>query len=113
MAYYLAQKHLDDAIMKMIETETGRRLLIQFKNVQASAEERAEHVQKQEQKLMELSQQIVSSQTEAVKEKAGAEVAAVASSISKGILFGKEINGNNVIFCNNPSACCVFFSRNR
>ena len=31
MAYYLSQKHLDDAIMKMIETETGQRLLVQFK----------------------------------------------------------------------------------
>ena len=39
MAYYLSQKHLDDAIMKMIETETGQRLMVQFKNVQTSAEE--------------------------------------------------------------------------
>ena len=45
---------------------------------------------------MELTQKIASSQTEAVQEKANAEVAAVSSSISKGILFGKEINGNNV-----------------
>ena len=95
MAYYLAQKHLDDAIMKMIETETGQRLTVQFKNVQTSAEERAILEQQQEQKLLELSQKIVSSQAEVVQEKANAEVAAVSSSISKGILFGKEINGNN------------------
>ncbi|MBQ3615516.1 MAG: PHP domain-containing protein, partial [Anaerotignum sp.] len=95
MAYYLSQKHLDDAIMKMIETETGQRLTVQFKNIQTSAEERALLEQQQEQKLMELSQKIVSTQTEAVQEKANAEVAAVSSSISKGILFGKEINGNN------------------
>ena len=95
MAYYLAQKHLDDAIMNMIENETGRRLMVQFKNVQTSAEERAILEQQQEQKLLELSQKIVSSQAEVVQEKANAEVAAVSSSISKGILFGKEINGNN------------------
>ena len=95
MAYYLSQKHLDDAIMKMIETETGQRLMIQFKNIQTSAEERALLEQQQEQKLMELSQKIASTQAEAVQEKANAEVAAVSSSISKGILFGKEINGNN------------------
>ncbi|MBR6542564.1 MAG: PolC-type DNA polymerase III [Anaerotignum sp.] len=96
MAYYLAQKHLDDAIMNMIENETGRRLMVQFKNVQTSAEERAILEQQQEQKLMELSQKIVNTQAEVVQEKANAEVAAVSSSISKGILFGKEINGNNV-----------------
>ena len=95
MAYYLSQKHLDDAIMKMIETETGQRLMIQFKNIQTSAEERALLEQQQEQKLMELSQKIASTQAEAVQEKANADVAAVSSSISKGILFGKEINGNN------------------
>ena len=95
MAYYLSQKHLDDAIMNMIEMETGNRLVVQFKNVHTSAEDRAILEQQQEQKLMELTQKIASSQTEAVQEKANAEVAAVSSSISKGILFGKEINGNN------------------
>ena len=96
MAYYLAQKHLDDMLMHMISEETGRNLMIQFKNVQTSAEERAFREQKQEQRLMELSQKIVSTQTEAVQEKANAEVAAVASAVSKGILLGKEINGNPV-----------------
>jgi len=96
MAYYLSQKHLDDAIMKMIETETGQRLIVQFKNIQSSAEERALLEQQQEQKLMELSQKIVSTQAEAAQGKTNAEVAAVSSSIAKGILFGKEINGNNM-----------------
>ena len=84
MAYYLSQKHLDDAIMKMIETETGQRLLVQFKNVQTSAEERALLEQQQEQKLLELSQKIVSSQNDVVQEKANAEAAAVSSSVAKG-----------------------------
>ncbi|MBQ5709167.1 MAG: PHP domain-containing protein, partial [Anaerotignum sp.] len=96
MAYYLAQKHLDDMLMHMISEETGRNLMIQFKNVQTTAEERAFREQKQEQRLMELSQKIVSTQTEAVQEKANAEVAAVSSAVSKGILLGKEINGNPV-----------------
>ena len=96
MAYYLAQKHLDDAIMKMIQTETGQNLMIQFKNVQTTAEERALLEQKQQEKLEELSRQIVTTQAEVVKEKANAEVAAVSSSVSKGILLGKEINGSNM-----------------
>jgi len=96
MAYYLAQKHLDDMLMHMILEETGQNLMIQFKNVQTSAEERAIREQEQDQKLMELSQKIVSTQTEAAQEKANAEVAAVSASVSKGILFGKEINGNHV-----------------
>ncbi len=94
MAYYLAQKHLDDKLMQMIEEETGQNLMIQFKNVQTSAEERAAFEQEQRQKLAELSQQIVSVQAEAVKEKADAEVAAVSSSVSRGILLGKEIIGS-------------------
>ena len=96
MAYYLAQKHLDDQLMHMITEETGQNLMIQFKNVLTSAEERAFREQEQEQRLMELSKKIVSTQTEAVQEKVNAEVAAAASSVSKGILLGKEINGNNV-----------------
>lgn len=96
MAYYLSQKHLDDAIMRMIEAETGRQLTVQFKNVQISQEERAELAKRQEEKLAALSRSIVTQQAEAVREKAIAEVAAVSSSVSKGILLGKEINGSNM-----------------
>lgn len=96
MAYYLSQKHLDDVIMHMIQEETGQKVLVQFKNVQTTAEERAIIQQRQEQKLEELSRQIVTTQAEVVREKANAEVAAVSSSVSRGILFGKEINGSNM-----------------
>ena len=41
MAYYLAQKHLDDAIANMIHTETGETLLVQFKNQKATEADRA------------------------------------------------------------------------
>ena len=41
MAYYLAQKHLDDAIASMIYTETGETLLVQFKNQKATEADRA------------------------------------------------------------------------
>lgn len=95
MAYYLAQKHLDDAIMKMIREETGETLLVQFKNQRESAEERAVFEETQKKKLEEISKQIITTQAEVVQEKADAEVAAVSSSVSKGILLGKEINGNN------------------
>ena len=95
MAYYLAQKHLDDAIAQMIHAETGETLLVQFKNRQATAEDKAAFEENQKRKLEELSRQIITTQTEAVQEKANAEVAAVSSSVSKGILLGREINGVN------------------
>ena len=95
MAYYLAQKHLDDAIANMIHAETGETLLVQFKNQQATAEDRAAFEENRKKKLEELSRQIITTQAEAVQEKSNAEVAAVSSSVSKGILLGKEINGTN------------------
>ncbi|MDO4532035.1 MAG: exonuclease domain-containing protein, partial [Bacillota bacterium] len=96
MAYYLAQKHLDDALMEMIYRETGNKLMIQFKNVLPSEAEREMYEQEQEKRLQELSNQILSNQAEKVQEKANADVAAASASVSKGILFGKEINGSPV-----------------
>lgn len=95
MAYYLAQKHLDDAIASMIHTETGETLLVQFKNLKATEADRAALENNRKKKFEELSRQIITTQAEAVQEKANAEVAAVSSSVSKGILLGKEINGAN------------------
>lgn len=95
MAYYLAQKHLDDAIANMIHTETGETLLVQFKNQKATEADRAALESNRKKKFEELSRQIITTQAEAVQEKANAEVAAVSSSVSKGILLGKEINGAN------------------
>ena len=95
MAYYLAQKHLDDAIANMIHTETGEMLLVQFKNQKATEADRAALENNRKKKFEELSRQIITTQAEAVQEKANAEVAAVSSSVSKGILLGKEINGTN------------------
>lgn len=95
MAYYLAQKHLDDAIASMIHTETGETLLVQFKNQKATEADRAALENSRKKKFEELSRQIITTQAEAVQEKANAEVAAVSSSVSKGILLGKEINGTN------------------
>ena len=95
MAYYLAQKHLDDAIANMIHTETGETLLVQFKNQKATEADRAALENNRKKKFEELSRQIITTQAEAVQEKANAEVAAVSSSVSKGILLGKEINGTN------------------
>lgn len=95
MAYYLAQKHLDDAIANMIHTETGETLLVQFKNQKATEADRAALENNRKKKFEELSRQIIITQAEAVQEKANAEVAAVSSSVSKGILLGKEINGTN------------------
>lgn len=95
MAYYLAQKHLDDAIANMIHTETGETLLVQFKNQKATEADRAALENNRKKKFEELSRQIITTQAEAVQEKANAEVAAVSSSASKGILLGKEINGTN------------------
>lgn len=95
MAYYLAQKHLDDAIANMIHTETGETLLVQFKNQKTTEADRAALENNRKKKFEELSRQIITTQAEAVQEKANAEVAAVSSSISKGILLGKEINGTN------------------
>ena len=95
MAYYLAQKHLDDAIASMIHTETGETLLVQFKNQKATEADRAALENNRKKKFEELSRQIITTQAEAVQEKANAEVAAVSSSVSKGILLGKEINGAN------------------
>ena len=95
MAYYLAQKHLDDAIANMIHTETGETLLVQFKNQKATEADRAALENNRKKKFEELSRQIITTQAEAVQEKANAEVAAVSSSVSKGILLGKEINGAN------------------
>ena len=95
MAYYLAQKHLDDAIANMIHTETGETLLVQFKNQRATEADRAALENNRKKKFEELSRQIITTQAEAVQEKANAEVAAVSSSVSKGILLGKEINGTN------------------
>ena len=95
MAYYLAQKHLDDAIANMIYTETGETLLVQFKNQKATEADRAALENNRKKKFEELSRQIITTQAEAVQEKANAEVAAVSSSVSKGILLGKEINGTN------------------
>ncbi len=95
MAYYLAQKHLDDQLMQMIERETGRRLTIQFKNVRQTAEEREAFAQEQQKKMQEISQRITTAQAEVSRERADAEVAAVSSSLTKGILFGKEISGSN------------------
>lgn len=95
MAYYLAQKHLDDAIANMIHTETGETLLVQFKNQKATEADRAALENNRKKKFEELSRQIIITQAEAVQEKANAEVAAVSSSVSKGILLGKEINGAN------------------
>ena len=95
MPYYLAQKHLDDAIANMIHTETGETLLVQFKNQKATEADRAALENNRKKKFEELSRQIITTQAEAVQEKANAEVAAVSSSVSKGILLGKEINGAN------------------
>lgn len=95
MAYYLAQKHLDDAIASMIHTETGETLLVQFKNQKATEADRAALENNRKKKFEELSRQIITTQAAAVQEKANAEVAAVSSSVSKGILLGKEINGAN------------------
>ena len=95
MAYYLAQKHLDDAIANMIHTETGETLLVQFKNQKATEADRAALENNRKKKFEELSRQIITTQAEAVQEKANAEVAAVSSSVSNGILLGKEINGTN------------------
>lgn len=95
MAYYLAQKHLDDAIANMIHTETGETLLVQFKNQKATEADKAALENNRKKKFEELSRQIITTQAEAVQEKANAEVAAVSSSVSKGILLGKEINGAN------------------
>lgn len=95
MAYYLAQKHLDDAIANMIHTETGETLLVQFKNQKATEADRVALENNRKKKFEELSRQIITTQAEAVQEKANAEVAAVSSSVSKGILLGKEINGAN------------------
>ena len=95
MAYYLAQKHLDDAIANMIHTETGETLLVQFKNQKATEADRAALENNRKKKFEELSRQIITTQAETVQEKANAEVAAVSSSVSKGILLGKEINGTN------------------
>lgn len=95
MAYYLAQKHLDDAIANMIHTETGETLLVQFKNQRATEADRAALENNRKKKFEELSRQIITTQAEAVQDKANAEVAAVSSSVSKGILLGKEINGTN------------------
>ena len=95
MAYYLAQKHLDDAIANMIHTETGETLLVQFKNQKATEADRAALENNRKKKFEELSRQSITTQAEAVQEKANAEVAAVSSSVSKGILLGKEINGAN------------------
>ena len=95
MAYYLAQKHLDDAIASMIYTETGETLLVQFKNQKATEADRAALENNRKKKFEELSRQIITTQAAAVQEKANAEVAAVSSSVSKGILLGKEINGAN------------------
>lgn len=95
MAYYLTQKHLDDAIANMIHTETGETLLVQFKNQRATEADRAALENNRKKKFEELSRQIITTQAEAVQDKANAEVAAVSSSVSKGILLGKEINGTN------------------
>ena len=95
MAYYLAQKHLDDAIANMIHTETGETLLVQFKNQKATEADRAALENNRKKKFEELSRQIITTQAEAEQEKGNAEVAAVSSSVSKGILLGKEINGAN------------------
>lgn len=95
MAYYLAQKHLDDAIASMIHTETGETLLVQFKNQKATEADRAALENNRKKKFEELSRQIITTQAAAVQEKANAGVAAVSSSVSKGILLGKEINGAN------------------
>ena len=95
MAYYLAQKHLDDAIASMIHTETGETLLVQIKNQKATEADRAALENNRKKKFEELSRQIITTQAAAVQEKANAEVAAVSSSVSKGILLGKEINGAN------------------
>lgn len=79
----------------MIHTETGETLLVQFKNQKATEADRAALENNRKKKFEELSRQIITTQAEAVQEKANAEVAAVSSSVSKGILLGKEINGAN------------------
>ncbi len=89
MAYYLAQKHLDDTIMNMIYTETGQQLSVQFKNQETTMEERAVFAENQKKKLNTLQEQILSSQTEATAEKPHSE----SSAPLNGILLGKEING--------------------
>lgn len=94
MAYFLAQKHLDDRLSEMLFAETGRRLTVQFKNVQPSAAELAELAAAQEKKLASLTEQITMQQAAAVREKADAAVAAVAPALSKGILLGKDISGS-------------------
>jgi DNA polymerase-3 subunit alpha (Gram-positive type) len=75
MAYYLAQKHLDDAIASMIHTETGETLLVQFKNQKATEADRAALENNRKKKFEELSRQIITTQAAAVQEKANAEVA--------------------------------------
>ncbi|MBR4015707.1 MAG: PolC-type DNA polymerase III [Anaerotignum sp.] len=92
MAYYLAQKRLDEALMQMIFAQTGQQLPIQFKNAVTSTAERAAFEQEQQTKTEKLIQKITAAQAEVIQEKASAEGVEIPA--SNGVLLGKEFRGN-------------------
>ncbi|MDD3393066.1 MAG: PolC-type DNA polymerase III [Anaerotignum sp.] len=96
MAYFMAQKKLDIDLQQMIERETGRAIVMQFKNISASEQETKLFEKAKEEKANEFLQKIVAAQAAAEQEKSAAEAAGVSDSVQKGILFGKECMGNRV-----------------
>ncbi|WP_313527381.1 PolC-type DNA polymerase III [Anaerotignum sp.] len=96
MAYYMAQKKLDIELQHMIERETGRTIITQFKNALTSEQETELFEKEKEAKANEFLQKIVAAQSAAEQEKSAAEAAGVSDSVQKGILFGKECVGTRV-----------------
>ncbi len=96
MAYYMSQKKLDKDLQHMIEQETGRAFVMQFKNIARTDEETETFEREKEAKENEFLEKIVSAQAEAAHEKSAAEAAGISDSVQKGILFGKECVGNRI-----------------
>lgn len=92
MAYYLAQKKLDEELRHMVFEETGKQLQIQFKNVLSSAEEREQKEKERESKTEELLRQIISVSAQSNADNGGTSPVSIPS-FPKGVLFGKECTG--------------------
>ena len=96
MAYYMAQKKLDSTVQALLLQELGLTLSVQFKNASSNREDEDSFIQSRNEKAHELLEQIAAVQHIAEKERINAKIAGVSESISRGVLFGKEISTTSV-----------------
>ncbi len=94
MAYYMSKKGIGEKMQRCLEQEIGLQYSVMFKDVHLSQEEKESISQRQIIKEKELIEQISARQAEIEQTRSSQEIEAASENVSKGIIYGKEFNGN-------------------